>query len=58
MKVNQSVKFDASGLTAGKLQEALASVPPEAKVDIHTTKGDRPWESDYHTITVSWSEER
>lgn len=43
--------------TAGDLAEWLATVPADAQIEFNTTKGDRPFDSDQHTITATWTED-
>lgn len=59
MKVNLSIKLNDSlkTITAGDMRRALEGVPDDAPLHISAHKGDR-YGTDWHTITISWSEER
>lgn len=43
--------------TVASLRALLQGVPDDATWEAHVTKGDRPWESDSTTVTVTWTEE-
>lgn len=58
MKKNLEVKTVIStSTTAGDLKSLLKNIPDDAKVDVYTSLGDRPWESDTHYLEFNWQEE-
>jgi hypothetical protein len=57
VKVNLSATITPSRLTVGALREALTEVPDEATVRCEKHKGDYN-QSDYYSLTFSWTEER
>lgn len=53
----KSVKFDVlHNMTLAQLLSELRGIPGQARVSTHTTKGDRPWESDSTSMTITWDE--
>lgn len=53
----KSVKFDLPyNMTLTQLLAEVRGVPGQALVSTHTMKGDRPWESNVTSMTVTWDE--
>lgn len=58
MKVDKSVKIPLPyGIMVGQLVKFLDNVPDGAVIRVHTTQGDRPWESETHSMEIEWTEE-
>lgn len=57
MRISRSVEIDIDyDTTVEDLRQAFVEVPGNAKVRVRTNRGDRPWESDSHTIEIDWSQ--
>lgn len=53
-----SMKMDiVSDTSVAMVKKFLERCPDESTVRVASYTGDRPWESGYSTITVSWTEE-
>jgi len=57
MKASKSVNIPMNNRTGWEFKRVLNRLPDEARISVHVTKGDRPWESDAVDITIRWNEE-